>query len=612
MVARPASPLSWRRMPRSTAPSPRRWAAAAAAALALAAPGAARAADHRFALGMFHFNIQYVAGGMVGYWATPNPAIDLDAEQIEDLIVTESLAPVLELYAAHPSWGVDLEMQGYFLDVLAWRHPETLALLRQLAQSGQIEVLSFHYSDQLFVAHPREDWSRSQALTAATFARYDVPLGKTVFCQEGQSGEVMAREMKARGYATMVWPKNLWIYQHGDFAAAPLYTFGEITMVAGAQGVDYQAGDTHVQVAWTFFDDGELLATNGMNPYFPDLFMKNAKALADYEAQVAGLEAAGYSITTVSKYVAAAQGLVTPADPPPLLDGTWQPGSTDGVHRWLGAGGLWAKDERDNDMRSLAAIAHRELLAAETMATAVGLDRAAALADAWRLLMLGEVSDATGINPFRGEVEYGIGHLTEALRIARGVIREGKEALGEEVVAIDPASGAVTAGEADALRGEALDAPLKLTLDGGDRAVTERWEQVKPGLRRVEITFAAGDGRIAGARFPGTLDDSIVTTRALDDVTPAAFARSDFTFEHFYLPLPVGMVALGGGSFLIQDQARVHLGAEVFRESGDVAFEDDTMTAGESATWVFYVLEGTAEDAVAFAGALNDRRALSR
>ena len=99
------------------------------------------------------------------------------------------------------------------------------------------------------------------------------------------------------------------------------------------------------------------------------------------------------------------------------LDGTWQPNSTEGVSRWLGAGGLWGINERDNDVRSLGAMAHRELLAAETIAKAAGLDVKEEIDGGFRLLFLGEVSDGTGINPFRGEIEYAIGHFTEALRI---------------------------------------------------------------------------------------------------------------------------------------------------------------------------------------------------
>ena len=567
-------------------------------------------ADDKYALGVFHFNIQYVAGGMVGYFSVPDPNLDLTAEQIEDNIVTESFEPVLELYQKHPTWGVDIELQGYFLDVLAARHQSTLDLLRTLAKSGQIDVLSFHYSDQLFVAHPYEDWSRSQARTAATFAKYDIPLGKSVFCQEGQSGEVMAKEMKARGYQTMIWPKNLFFFQHQDAASEPLYRFGDIQLVLGGQGLTASG----IDVEWTYFDDGEIMATGGIDPYFADVFKKSDDAVAKYEAGVASLEQQGYQVTTVAKYAAAVGQKVTPADPPSLLDGTWQPNSTDSVHRWLGEGGLWFKDERDNDVRTLADVAHREIAAAEAIAAKAGLDATAEIDAAERLLSLGEVSDATGINPFRGEVEYGLAHMAEATRIARDVIRDAKEklALGGESVAIDPSKGTAAKGEVTELRGKAIEPPMKLTLQADDRAITEAWEQISPSLTRVQLDFAAGDAASAMATFPGAMDDALVTTRALDDQSPATYSRSSFTFESMFLPLPMGLVGLGNGQFLIQDQAYVHLGAQIFREKGDVAFDDETQTVDEAVTWVFYVFTGSPEDAVAMARSINDQRAVSR
>ena len=61
------------------------------------------------------------------------------------------------------------------------------------------------------------------------------------------------------------------------------------------------------------------------------------------------LEAMGYQVSSVSRYVQAISETVPKADPPPLLDGTWQPNSTDGMRRWLGGSGLWAPNERDND-----------------------------------------------------------------------------------------------------------------------------------------------------------------------------------------------------------------------------------------------------------------------
>ena len=270
--------------------------------LSLAATTPCQAAE-RYALGVFHFNIQYVAGGMVGFSPLPSAGLDLDAETIEDLIVTQSFSPVLDLYEKHPTWGVDIELQGYFLDVLAARHPKVLEQLRKLTNSGQIDVVSFHYSDQLFIGYPEEDWLRSQALTAATFAKHDVRLSRTVFCQEGQAGEAMAQRMAEAGYRNMVWPKNLWSFQHGDFDAQPLYAFGDVLLIAGAKGVSYQSGSLDLGVSWTYLDDGELMATGDLNPYLPDVFKIKPEAVKKYEDGLAALESQGYEILTVDEYV---------------------------------------------------------------------------------------------------------------------------------------------------------------------------------------------------------------------------------------------------------------------------------------------------------------------
>ena len=52
--------------------------------------------------------------------------------------------------------------------------------------------------------------------------------------------------------------------------------------------------------------------------------------------------------------------------------------------------------------------------------------------------------------------------------------------------------------------------------------------------------------------------------------------------------------------------------AGITRDSGDVSFADGTAPVGETETWVFYVIDGTAEEAVSLARAVNERRALSR
>ena len=584
------------------------------AALAVALVAQPARAQEKFALGMFHFNVQYVAGGTTGFLVTPDPTLDLSGDALEDRIIVESFLPVVELYEKHPTWGVDLEMQGYMLDIIAARHPALLDKLRALTTSGQLDVVSFHYSDQLFLAFPSEDWERSQALTQATFDQHGVALSRTVFCQEGQAAPAMASRMKERGYRTLVWPKNLWSYQHGEFDAEPLYAFGDVFMLAGAKGVQKTVNGTTVDVAWTFFDDGELLATGDFDPYLVEYFYRDEAALASYEAELEALEGQGYRIATIDQYVEAVSGKVPKAAPPALLDGTWQPASTGGIKRWLGGSGLWLTQERDNHVRTLGAMAHRELVAAETAALAAGLDARARLDGAWRLLFLGQVTDASGINPFRGEIQYGASHLTEALRLAREVIDDGKTALEHDRVVVAPSEGTVTPGSDDGLSatGESVAAALALVIDSGGRSVTEAWELLEPGHHRVTIAFGPEGSSTVAVTFPSELDGSFEVGLGLDDDGVTKVERAAFTFERFHFALPTGWLGLGGGRYLVKDMARVHLAAEVAREAPGVFIQDQTAPIGEAQAWVFHVLEGTAEDAAALARRLNVARRLAR
>ncbi|HZO17092.1 MAG TPA: hypothetical protein VFB62_27635, partial [Polyangiaceae bacterium] len=485
--------------------------------------------------------------------------------------------------------------------------PELLEKMRTLAQSGQIDIVSFHYADQLFIGYPQADWERSQELTRAAFEHHDVPLSRTVFCQEGQAAPGMSLHMGARGYRNMVWPKNLWSFQHGDFTAAPLYNFGDVFMVVGGQGVS----TPEVEVTWTFLDDGELLATGDLDPYFVEYFVHNEEAVAEYEAGLVALEEQGYQIVTVDKYVDAVQTLVTPAEPPPLIDGTWQPGSTVGVKRWLGGFGLWQAHERDNHVRTLGAIAHRELVAAETIAAAAPFDARDKLDSAWRLLFLGQVTDASGINPYRGEIQYGIAHLAEATRIAREVIRDAKFTMGLASVLIDPVAQTAVEGESDGIVPEPASALLTLVIEAGDRSVSERWERLGDGHHRVVIDIGAGQDTFITVRFPGVLEEELHASLALADATPAVIRRSDFVFEDYHLALPTGLVGLGGGRFVVKDMAHVHLAAAIRRDSGDVVFEDETVPTGEAQRWMFHVIDdlGRASD---LAVRINATRSLVR
>jgi hypothetical protein len=561
----------------------------------------------KFALAMMHFNVQYVEGGTYGLWVTPHTAWEISDADLQDRIITQSFEPVLDLFAKHPTWATDVEMQGYMLDVIGERHPDVLAKLRALAAAGQIEVVSFHYADQLFLAHAREDWQRSASLTRQTFERWGVPLSGTVFCQEGQSGPGMAPAMTGGGWSTLVFPKNLFSYQHGDATSfAPLYDLGAGATMVTTNDLAYDDGTTSIALTWTFVDDGEKLATGGLDPYIVPAFYTDPTAVAGYESQLANLEAAGWSISTVGRYADAVKAAVAPVPAPPLLDGTWQPSTTSSSYQWLGGAGLHGTEERDDDNHSLAVLAHRELVAAGMAAQLAGLDASADLDAAWRLLALGEGSDATGVNPIQGEVEYGIAHDAEALRIARDVIEQAKTALGVTSLALDTSSGVASSGEAPpAAPPPVAEGPVAVVPGGSDdRPATVAWASVDAGHWLLSVTFDAGvQGQSLSLLFPGTLDDIVYTPALLD--APVHLHRSDFTFDTYELALTDGLIGLGGGLWVVADEGREHVAAQIRRTSGDVLFHDDTAPPAESVTWVFHVVSGDEATAAALARSIN-------
>ena len=585
----------------------------------------------RFALTLLHFNIQYVAGGL-SYLdeagvehAMYREASSWDEKRVEDFIVTETFEPVLDLYLAHPTWGADIELGSYMIEVLAERHPAVLEKLRTLAMRGQIEVISFHYSDQLFLAFPRHDMERSIAMTKDLFRKHCLPLGGAVFDQEGQAGEGRQDLLLGEGYTVGIYPVNLFKHQHGEQKRWPYYEWRGGTMVVGPGEVDPASG---IEVTWLFFDDGELLALSGSaNPYVAPTAKRSDADLEEFAAKVAAAEQAGFFVTTVSDYVRhlKARGVPQP-EPPALLDGTWQPKDTRGIFRWLGGRGpLFGADERDNVVRTGNAQAHTELVLAETLrdhAAAKGVDVGdvnAILAQGFRHLLFAEVSDATGINPWEGEVRYGIAHNQAALAAALDAIARLKSALKTPWVAIDAATGQVqylNEKPVDEAPPE-LDAPLfDVQVQAETRTVKVRWLKDKVADAVIEVSLSAGKPAFENDPTPCLVEvairrneDRIIYSPGLLDNEVVSYGFEEFSWPdgELFLPLGNGLIGLGGGLFVVKDQKTIHLAARLAPSDQFIRFRDETLPAEAATVFRFGVVKGDAEKALKLANTWNVR-----
>jgi MYXO-CTERM domain-containing protein len=590
--------------------------------------GGSAHAQERYSLSTFHYNIQYVAGGLMRF---PDGEHDLDQFRlddaaVQDLIVTESFVPVLDILKNHPNWKLTVEMQGYMAEVLHDRHPEVLLDLRELVSGGQVELVSYHYSDQLFLAYPRLDMVRSQQLLDRVMADLGLTLSPVVFCQEGQFGEGMAPLAVEHNQTILGLPKNLFEFQHLDLyaTAAPLYTLDGVGVVIVGRGVN----TPEVIVDWNFFDDGELMSTGDLNPYFGTDFKLDPESVAAYEQKLMDREAQGYRIATITEYVTWAKANNLPQPPlPPILDGTWQPASSDSMFRWMGASGFLdaAHDcERDNLVLTGNVQARHRILTAETLlswARQQGLVSPDQFPDdlmeCWRYALLGQVTDASGINPYLNEVNYAFDHARLATECADAVIETIRQASGRDVLVVDNETGTVTPMGSRPDELVSPEAPLFTEADGfvvnaPDRDIDVVWEAVgaEGNLHRVTITVSESLSTVGSREmevfFPMELSELRISPGLIEDEV-RVYPLSGFDFEEggISLPLANGLLGLRENLWLIKDTQKVHLAATVHESDPTVRFRDETVEMRSPATWVFYLFEGSDTEALAQALRLN-------
>ncbi|MFZ5469992.1 MAG: hypothetical protein ACOZIN_11205, partial [Myxococcota bacterium] len=512
----------------------------------------------------------------------------------------------------HPTWKADLEMQGLFVEVLAARHPQVLEDLRTLAMRGQIELVSFHFSDQLFLAYPRRDMERSLALTRAAFAQQGLPLSTVVFAQEGQFSEGMLSFMRDHGLSTAVLAKHLLEHLEGRPASSMFFqAFGVDVALAGRGGPH-----ADLEVEWDGPEDGEVIITGSTNPYLGlEAFRAVPEDLQKWEDDHLAQEAAGVRFITVSELSELAKSRAPFPPLPPITDGTWRPNSTRNVWRWMGAAGgifdAFVPTEKDNAVLSGNVRASHTLRACEVVAEWAksrpgAAERQQALEEAGRELSLAQVSDSTGWNPWLGEVNYSLRHAQAAIDAAIRCI-DHPALRGAATRRVDLATGEVEDDPKRAeLAGEPIDPLFDVQVSAPGRPTSVRWRRLAEDRVELLAEFDVGETaqRAISMRFP-LQHDRIAFMSALDEERWVDYPASAFGAPEHTLPLPTGLVALGPNRYLIKDTREVHLAALVRPAEQVVEFLDNSGRLDEPQRWRFEVVDGELSRAMAVAAQVN-------
>ncbi len=533
-----------------------------------------------FLLSLLHFNIQNCPGSTEG-----------DAS-VQDEIIAESFEPVLAMLERHPTWHMNIEMQAYMVEILAGRHGEVLDRLRALAEAGQVELVSFQFSDQLLLAYPWRDQQKSLELTAEIFDEYDLPLSDVAFAAEGQFGEGMLKRMPEFGYHTAVLPQALAGEWWGADSSLATWRYDDAVRVVIGGG-SYDAGTYRLD--WDFFGDGEGYATGGRDCTLGSDFVTDEEALARQEAALVAKEEAGASLVTIGEFMAA-HGADLSEELPAVVDGTWEPTETENFGAWMGGGGDFAED--DDGVLVANVRARHQLAAAEQ----VGDADPDLLNEAWRELLLGEVSDATGPSPLPTEVAYGKDHAGEAYALAQEAVALSCVERGANWLLVDIATGRVTPnGTVEPAGGEAVVAPFEVTFSGrtGTAAFTTSDQS---DVTNLTVTVDAGaDSFVVTFPWDGEQISTIpgLGTEVIDIAAEPTHA------DPISLPLSLGLLRLSEGVWLVKHTATTHLAARFSTGADTVSFRDETGSADRRvSSWK--VVVGDATRAAKVAVALND------
>ncbi len=542
-------------------------------------------AKPKYAMAVYHFNLQYVAGD----------------QRIERRIVRESIEPLLAFYDQHPNYKGDFEIQAWALEVIQEEFPKVLDHLRELINKGQLELVVAHYSDQFFIGYPALDMQRSVELSDKVLKKLNLKRSRVFFAQEIQFSPAIASALHGK-YDVVVTSSNPYSYYRSDGMPLEEFSYAGKKMLILLGG-----GKKNLRCCrwdWAFFDDGEVFSTRdyGSNFYrVPDWEKKNIDKFLRLEKE-------GYRFVTVSEFV---KILKKNSYKPPQMayipEGTWNMGAG-GPYNWLGKQG--SGNEKDGLTRARNFIARGWVLVAETLAkwaeklgTSSPLLRSI-LRMSWKHLLLGEVSDSSGWSPLPIEVRYTDEECAIAEQGAAVLVKEilhGAKLSGKSVL-VDLKTGSVTPEESvpevPAVQVDYPPVPLEVRAKSYKISV----KKFLPSLYRVDVFGARPVDGMVEIAFPLVGKTHFYSAPMGEDSLVAI--PTDLKHDPI-LSLSNGLFTLGNGWNLIKDNYVEHLAGTWEYKSNRLVFREGVRKDLPGTTMAFYLYKAPPRQGLRVANRLN-------
>ncbi len=547
-------------------------------------------AKPKYAIGLFHYNFQYVAGDY----------------RIEARIVRESLYPALRFFEKHPAYKADLEFQGYAIESMAENYPEVLKLLKKLVDRKQIELVIAHYSDQFFIGYPALDLQRSIAMSDSILKKNGMKRSRVFFGQEIQYSPGLASALKGL-YDVVVTSSDPYSWYRGYTLPLVNVRYGKDVILGWMGGGEKKL--KNLEWTWSFLDDGEVFNTRDYNSDFyrvPEQEKKN-------EDHFRKLEEEGYRFVTIS-------GLVNILkkdrdykipDAGFIPEGTWNM-SVCGPFMWMGR--QRSGVETDGITRALSYRLRGEILAAEKLVNYAG-DKVGGniftklltwLKNAWKHLFLSEVSDSSGWTPWLVEVQYTANEVANARMYLKKIFDALKKVIpsGDKDLVVNTCTGKVMVEKKPSPQVGSQDVNAYLPIPVFVRAAAYRIavKKINDSLFRMDISCERprdGAVEIAFETAPDGLYFSAGTGEAIMAKVPADLKHDPA------MALSNGFLYLGNGYTIIKDCSVEHLAVTWRQKERRAVFREELNENNPGMKMRIYVYKGPKEEGHRLANKLN-------
>jgi len=541
-------------------------------------------AQEKYAIGMFHFNLQYVAGDY----------------KIERRIIKESVYPVLQFFEKNPQYKSDIEIQGYAIEVFAEEHPEVLALLKKLVNRGQIELVIAHYSDQFFIAYPALDLRKSIEISDQILADHGMKRSRVFFGQEIQWTPAYASVLKDK-YDLVVTSSDPHSWYRDKTLPLVNIHYGN-DQILGL--IDSEKELNGLTWDYAFLDDGEVFNSLDYNSNFYRVPAQEKESIDRFKK----LQSEGYKFVTMTELANKIKNLKDYKIPdyPFVPEGTWNM-SVCGPFMWMGRQRTGIEKDgitraESYELRGVVMMAERLIDYAESKGLDVKELRKLIL-DAWKHLLLSEVSDSSGWSPLLVEVQYTDNEVANAELLLKEMMNKLKAILPseEKSFVVNTQNGKIKQIELFKIPlSKTSLSPIPFTVLA-EKAVSSV-KQMNDNLIRIDIKCERPADGAVEIIFDTPANGLYYSAGAGEEI--AVEIPTDLKHDPTFT-LSNGFIYLNNGYSLVKDCSVEHIAATWKVKEQKLVFREELNKNNPEMNMRFYVVKGDAKSGLKLANKLN-------